>query len=162
MTEPTKKPRVRRTKAQIEADRLAAQKPKRVRRTRAQIEADNAKAAAQPPVKPKEKFDKTFHFLTDGVTAFGKVWYRGEEVRIVEGSREYGLAFNKLGDFIFNLTPMEQYVQWGEIRYAEGPWPYGGYETEGLVDEETGKPIELTESEKAALAKANKARHLEG
>lgn len=149
----TKKPRVRRTKAQIEADNAAEAK------RREELAAERA-AAIPTPRRPK--FKKTFHFLEDGQTYFGQQWYRGQEVTIVEGSKEFSLAFDREGRFILDLTPEEQIAKWGKVMYAEGPWPYKGYDTSMVQKNQDGRDIELTPAEVMALEKANKARKLEG
>lgn len=169
--------RRRRTNAEILADskkERATKKPARVRRTNAQIAADKAaedarraelaaERAAHIPTPKPVKFDETIHFLVDGVTAFGRVFYKGEEIRIVEGTREYSLAFNIYDEFIFRLTPEEQIAAWGVQRYGKGPWPYGGYEITDTVDtfvDDVKTVVELTPAEKAALENANKQRNL--
>lgn len=169
--------RRRRTNAEILADskkERTKKKPARVRRTNAQIAADEAAEAARreqlaveraahiPTPKPI-KFDETIHFLVDGVTAFGRVFYKGEEVRIVEGTREYSLAFNIYGEFIFGKTPEEQIARWGVQRYGKGSWPYGGYEIPDTVDtfvDDVKTVVELTNDEKMALESANRQRNL--
>lgn len=154
MTETVKPKRVRRTKAQIEADKAAEQ----ARRE----ELAAARAAAIPaPVAPK--FRKVFHLVNDGLTFAGKVWYRGEEIVVEEGTTEFELAFDRKGNFILGKSEVEQIETYGEVKYREGPWPYGGYDLNiyepGQIDAE-GHKIVASKSEIAALEKANKKRHL--
>lgn len=152
------------------------QKPKRVRRTNAQIEADRvaeqrrreelaAERASSIPMPMSPKFRKVYHVVCEGGLTFaGKVWYRGEEIVIEEGTQEFALAFDRKNRFIFDKSENEQIEAYGEVRYREGPWPYGGYDLNvyepGQVGEEGGKPIVATPAEIAILEKINKKRNL--
>jgi hypothetical protein len=140
----------RRTKAQIEADKLAAD------RRRQELAEE---AARHIPAPPKTVFDKTIHFLTDGTTFAGKVWLRGEEVRIREGSREFELAFDLLGNFAFGKSAEEQLAAWGEVRYGEGPWPYEQLDPETAEwTDDNGNTTPFSDEEKAQLRKSLAAR----
>lgn len=153
MTQPPKK-RVRRTKAQIEADRKAEEK------RREELAQERAARIPQPRTP---KWKKTFHFVEDGFTIFGKVWLRGEEVTIEEGTEYFEKAFTPDGKFKMGMTPNEQIERYGVVYYKEGPWdglPYdlSVYER-GQLDQDGGF-IEPTPAEIAALQQANKRRHL--
>lgn len=154
---PVKKtaPRVRRTQAQIAADKLAEAK---------RIEELAAERAAKIPAPKVEPWSRTVHFLVDGYTACGNVWYYGQELTIREGTAEFELAFDSLGNFIFDKSIEEQLAQWGEVRYAPGPWkgkPYelGVQELDIPLDNQNKtRTIVPDDKELAALKEANKNR----
>lgn len=105
------------------------------------------------------------HFLEDGGTVAGKVWYKGEELRAEEGSDMWPLVTDKNGDSIFTLDEDEQYDKYGKQIYGQGPWPGRGFDLKrtkhpgDLVDAETKQPIiDLLPHEIAQLEAANKMR----
>lgn len=100
--------RVRRTKAQIEADKLAEQ---------ARIQKLAEEKLARLPVPKPDPWKCTVRFLVEGYTACGAVREKGEILTIVEGTPEYKLSFDAYNNFIFNKTPEQQMEQWGEVRY---------------------------------------------
>lgn len=63
-----------------------------------------------------------FHVVRDGVTAFGDVWYRGQEIEIEVGTAAYKRTLDKNGDSWLDIVGDEeaQYIRWGERRFARG------------------------------------------
>ena len=59
-----------------------------------------------------------FHVLDDGFTAFGQVWYRGQEIKIGPGSPRWPEAERLLA-----MDTDAQYRQWGHEVFCRGPWP---------------------------------------
>lgn len=121
--------RKRRTNAEILADQVAkdAQR-KRIRRSKAQIEADNAAEAAKRaeiaaarvahiPQKKPIVFKKVVTLLVDNFWVYGEYHPAGKVIKIVEGSKEFGLSFDREGNFIFDKTPEEQLELWGVVKY---------------------------------------------
>lgn len=118
-----------RSNAEILAADIARRKArKRIRRTKAQIEADNAaeakrrqelaeKRAARIPTPKPITFKKIVHVLVDKYWQFGQYYNAGDKIKIVEGTREFSLAFNANGEFIFNKSPEDQLAQWGVVKY---------------------------------------------
>lgn len=152
-TTPQKSKRVRRTKAQIEADEAAEAKRRE--------ELAAARAAAIPaPITPR--FRKVFHVVNDGFTVFGKVRYRGEEFVVEEGTPEFALSYDRYGNFIFARSEEDQIEAYGEVKYREGPWPGLPYDTTHVYETgqigEDGNKIAASKTEIAALEKANKQR----
>jgi hypothetical protein len=153
----TAKPRVRRTQAQIAADKAAAE---------ARMRALADERAASLTLKEEPKFSKTVHFVEDGLTCLEKTWYRGEEVTITEGDELWDLAVDRVGNFIFGKTEAEQIAAYGVVYYREGPWPGLPYDTEHiyepgqLSDDRSIIPAQGTAAEQAALEKANRQRKL--
>lgn len=139
-------------------------------------ESADAAAAEEPavpplpsPVAPDDGGKKFIHvhFLDDGATFGGKVWYRGEELKTFEGDQWWNLVHDRNGNSILNLTEDEQWDKFGKHYYAPGPWPGKGFDPSkikydgSLVDPETKQPIlELQPHEIAALEAANKSQGL--
>lgn len=101
------------------------------------------------------------HFLEDGLTALGKVWYRGQELEFVPGSRAYKDTFNRRGHSWLELrhNDFAQVERWGKVMFRPGPWPGknyadGTFETLRLEKGE-GKIPPPSEDE---IARAEKAR----
>lgn len=89
----------------------------------------------------------TVHFLEDGLTLLGKVWYRGEELTINPGTENWAAAAS-----ILELDEFAQEERWGKRFFRPGVW-------RGKRLDEIDDP-ELTEDEKAALKKAAHERDL--
>jgi len=69
--------------------------------------------------KPEQhKQTVLIHFTADRLTAFGQVWYRGQELEIGPGHPRWPEA----ADWI-TLTPEQQVQRFGEQKFAPGPWP---------------------------------------
>ena len=94
------------------------------------------------------------HFLEDGVTALDKVFVRGEEVEIKDGSAQWEMMHNKDGTCLFALTREEQIRKYGKQLWAEGPWPFDPYDLQARLD--NGET--LTAEEQAVLQKENEKR----
>lgn len=80
-------------------------------------------AAVRSEAKPGDKI--RIHFLEDGLSALGKVWYRGEELEFIVGSRPYEDTFNRRGEtwLDLRLDEFKQVDRFGKIMFREGPWP---------------------------------------
>lgn len=63
-----------------------------------------------------------FHVVRDGVTAFGDVWYRGQEIEIEVGTAAYRRTLDKNGKSWLDIVNDEeaQYIRWGERRFGPG------------------------------------------
>ncbi len=74
------------------------------------------------------------HFVNDGLSVLGKIWCRGEEIRIVKGSTTYQETVDRLGNSWLDLrdNPQGQETRWGQEKFRAGPWP-------GLSLEEAAK-----------------------
>lgn len=71
---------------------------------------------------PSGNDEYVFHILTDGHTAFGRVWFRGQEIRIGPGHPRWDEAREML-----SLDTAAQYRRWGREVFRPGPWPGAGY-----------------------------------
>lgn len=58
------------------------------------------------------------HFVADGLTAFGQVWYRGQELAIGPDHPRWAEALGWI-----TLGRFEQIERWGEQKFDFGPWP---------------------------------------
>lgn len=79
---------------------------------------------------------RLLHFLVDGFTAFGAVWYRGQEIEIDE--KTYNDTVNREGKSWIDLTAKEQMKKFGAQMFAEGPWPFDEF------DDETARKAEAS------------------
>lgn len=65
------------------------------------------------------------HFLEDGFTAQGRVWFRGQEVRFLKNGQAWLDTFDRTGDsWLENCIDDEgeQYARWGRVMFRRGPW----------------------------------------
>jgi hypothetical protein len=133
--EDLKRERVERAAVQKAAtSKRKASGQKRVRRTKAQIEADTRaelvarellaqEKAAQIPAPKVPKFKRTIYFVADGITALGEVWESGDVVTVVEGGQYYDSAFRDDGSFVLDLSPEQQLARWGHVKYYQEQLP---------------------------------------
>lgn len=134
--------------AQIRAE-MAAE----IQAQQAQEARDRAAAAEARPIKgtdvdgdPSVPGSITVHFVDDGLTLLGKVWYRGENLTITPGTQNWAEAHE-----ILKMDEYEQEEKWdGRRFFRAGPWR-GKALTE--INEEL-----LTDAERAQLAKAEQIR----
>src|SRR3954466_9124810 len=54
--------------------------------------------------EPGSQDNIVIHFLEDGLTALGKVWYRGQELEFEPGSRAYQDTFDRYGNSWLKLA----------------------------------------------------------
>lgn len=73
------------------------------------------------------------HFLDDGFTAFGTMWYRGQELEIsvpgphYEASKDiYGVSW--IDELLGPAGEMKQARRFGKVLFREGPWPGDSFE----------------------------------
>lgn len=111
------------------------------------VAADTNMLAAPviPVVPPGTPNTRIIHFMEDGFTALGKIWYRGEEFVVVEGSPTWAETTNKYGVSWVDMSEDEQYEKYGRRYFRDGPWRGKGYEAaefEGEYDPEELKKLE--------------------
>jgi hypothetical protein len=93
----------------------------RIERERLHAEAVSAAARfEQAPVdyRPVEGEAVLIHFTADGLTAFGQVWYRGQELQIGPGHPRWEEARGWI-----TLDRWQQIERWGMQKFDFGPWP---------------------------------------
>lgn len=69
------------------------------------------------------------HFLEDGFTALGQVWYRGQELEFDPASQSYRDTFDRRGRSWLDMRNDEfgQVERYGHIVFRNGPWPGKSY-----------------------------------
>ena len=83
---------------------------------------------------PEDRFDETepdevdqtilLHFIEDGFSAFATVWYRGQELEVVKGSRSYEATLDRNVESWLDLVDndYEQAKRFGKVMFRKGPW----------------------------------------
>lgn len=85
--------------------------------------AQAARFEAQPPQLQQDTGKGVLiHFIEDGLTAFGQVWYRGQELQIGPEHPRWAEALSWI-----TLNRMEQVDRWGKQFFDFGPWPGRSY-----------------------------------
>lgn len=64
----------------------------------------------------------TVHFIEDGFTALGCVWYRGMELTLRRGSLGYLATIDRNGTSSLDMSEGEQQRRHGKVFYRPGPW----------------------------------------
>jgi hypothetical protein len=93
----------------------------RAERERKHAEAVAAAArfeSAPQQFVPVEGEAVLIHFVADGLTAFGQVWYRGQELAIGPDHPRWPEALGWI-----TLDRYGQADRWGEQKFDFGPWP---------------------------------------
>jgi ribosomal protein S27AE len=101
------------------------------------------------------------HFLNDGFSVFGTVWYRGQEAEVWEGHPRWG-EMQRLA----SETVADQYRYYGRQMHALGPWPGERSYTAGAgrfeqLKAESGDGVVSQPSEEE-LARADEAERRRG
>lgn len=98
------------------------------------------------------------HFLRDGLTAFGKVWYQGEELTIQRGTGWWDATKNRDGDSWVETTEEQQVEKWGEPRFRLGHWAGRGFDLDDdALDEADRELLRKVEAERVAKVKKDQA-----
>jgi len=107
----------------------------RAERERKHMEAVAAAARFEhTPVtyEPPSDGGVLIHFIEDGLTAFGQVWYRGQELQIGPSSSRWAEAQQWV-----TLNRNQQLERWGKHFFEPGPWPgRRGYSHEDVAYEQ--------------------------
>jgi hypothetical protein len=83
--------------------------------------APKAEKAAPAPKEPEVK-TKLIHFVRDGFTAFGTIWYTGQELEIQIPSHDYTVTLDANGKSWLDESEQDQYDIRGDVYWREGPW----------------------------------------
>lgn len=102
---------------------------------------------------PTEDGALTIHFVDDGFTVLGKVWYRGEELTLVPGTPQWDLAPRYRGKMFADLDEFDQEEIWGRRFFRAGPW------RGRRITEVEDSDVPLSDAERATLAKAEQIRN---
>jgi hypothetical protein len=139
---------------------------------RAAREAQHTRAVAaaaafegqQPEYQHTEGEAVLIHFVEDGLTAFGQVWYRGQELEIGPDHPRWPEAVGWI-----TLNRYQQVDRWGRQFFDFGPWPGRRSYTEGQGSFEqlrgtdhAGNPITIQGPGEEALRAADQAEQRRG
>jgi hypothetical protein len=140
----------------------------RTERDRQHAEALRAAAAfeqQQPDFVPPEGETVLIHFIEDGLTFAGQVWYRGQEIEIGPSHPRWEQARTWI-----LLDRYAQVERWGKQYFAPGPWPgrrsyldgAGGYEQLSAGKDAEGNPIRFAGPGEQALRQADEMERRRG
>lgn len=123
------------------------------RRRAAQGEVEGIKHREDLHVDPETAENEvvTIHFLEDGFTAFGQVFYRGQELSIEKGSPQYKETLDKKGNSWLDLDVDEQFKRYEKQMFAPGPWR--GRTLEDAIKEMEALATETDPEERARIEK---------
>lgn len=62
------------------------------------------------------------HFVEDGFTAQGRIWYRGQELEFALGGEAYEQTKNRYGVSWLDMTEDEQLDRYNTVYFRRGPW----------------------------------------
>jgi hypothetical protein len=140
------------------------QEIKRLRDLLAQEKGKKDTELEYEPEAPADGETVRIHFLEDGMTAQGRIWYRGEELEFVVGSPAYQQTFDRFGWSWLSLRDNDfgQVDRWGSVKFRSGPWPGktyadGKFESLKNLSGDTSV-LPPTEEELAAAEKARQRR----
>lgn len=104
-----------------------------------------------PVVGPDAKNVTTINFVDDGLAAFGKMWYRGEELSVDRDSVSFQATQDTSGESWLDLDEDAQIARWGKRMFRPGKWSGAGFDLTAVdVD---GQPY--TEEDQKILAELN-------
>lgn len=63
------------------------------------------------------------HFVRDGFTHAGRIWYRGQELAFDPGTQPYEDTKDRYGFSWLDLDEMGQAASYGHVFWRKGPWP---------------------------------------
>lgn len=135
--------------AALEAQLAAAIKALEVAATVATPTLENSGFAPVEPLPTEPGAEIVFHVIEDGFTFGGRVFYRGEEIRVIVGSKAYNETFDRDGNTSLDLLIDEaaQYRRYrGRVMVSRGPWK-GMSKEEGIraalaANEATKNPLD--------------------
>lgn len=83
---------------------------------------------ATPVLTEGRSTTKVIHFVEDGLTALGKVWYRGQELRVEQGTKEWEQVHSQDGTSWMDHDKWQQQERYGRQMFDEGPWRGNDYD----------------------------------
>lgn len=120
---------------------------KELRELREMVQALQAQQAAStavnteadvPGAEYKDGDKVLVHFVEDGWTAQGQVWYKGQELEFVVGEKAWKDTLDREGNSWILLTEEEQIDRGDKVFFRPGPWKGKGYKD--AVWEKDGPP----------------------
>jgi len=101
------------------AELTAEERAERERQHAAAISAAAAFERAPEQIVPTQGEAVLIHFTEDGLTAFGRVWYRGQELAIGPDHPRWPEAVGWI-----MMDKAAQFGRWGRQYFEHGPWPF--------------------------------------
>jgi hypothetical protein len=146
------------------AELTPAEKAERDRQHAEAIAASAQFEQAQPSYLPVEGAAVLIHFVADGLTAFGQVWYRGQELEIGPEHPRWEEARGWI-----TMDRWQQIERWGMQKFDFGPWPgrrsyadaAGSFEQLAVTDPQGNKALFAGPSEEQ-LRQADDAERRRG
>lgn len=138
-----------------------AEQAERDRQHQAALAAAAKFEQAPERILPASGQTMVIHMVDDGLTAFGRVWYRGQEIEIGPDHPRWPEAVNWI-----MLSRFEQLERWGKHYFDFGPWPgrRSYVEEAGSFEQLTviGGDGKLPGPDEAALRQADEAERRRG
>jgi hypothetical protein len=140
-----------------DAELSDAERAERERQHAAAVAAAARFERAEPTYVPTEGEAVLIHFVADGFTAFGQVWFRGQEMEIGPDHPRWAEARRWI-----TLSRFEQVERYGEQKFDFGPWPGRPYADaagsfERLMTGPRDAPVPVPVPSAADLAQAQEA-----
>lgn len=76
------------------------------------------------------------HVVEDGLTAGGRVWYRGQELQFSRNSEQFRATQDRMGVSWLDYDDREQMRRWGRVMFRPGAWPGRAYADAKAADAE--------------------------
>lgn len=151
----------------VPAEPVLTAEQREIKNLRDQLAKMSGKKDVLPTVdelsRPGDDGNILIHFLEDGFSALGKVWYRGQELEFEVGSQAYKDTFNRNGVswLDFRHDEFGQVDRFGKIMFRSGPWPGKTYAA-GTYEplKEIGGSGSVKQPSAAEIEAAEKARKL--
>ena len=121
--------------------------------------------AQQPAYVPPEGETILIHFVEDGLTFAGQVWYRGQEIEIGPSHPRWEQARSWI-----LLDRYAQIERYGKQYFERGPWPgrasyldgLGGFEQLSAGKDADGNPVRFAGPGEEALRQADEMERRRG
>ncbi len=97
------------------------------------------------------------HFVEDGLTALGRVWFRGQEIEFERDGRAYQDTCDRFGRSWLALDESAQIDRFGKVMFRKGPWPGKTYQAAAAEQFSGARPSE-DELQAADQAEARRRR----
>jgi hypothetical protein len=102
---------------------LAEERPDRDKETRDETTAEAEATSASAGVCGEATDRVTVHFVDDGFTGLGRIWFRGMELRLDRGSPGWERTCDPEGKSWLELTDALQEQRYGRVMFRPGRWP---------------------------------------
>lgn len=150
------------TRPKPAAELTPEERAERERQHAAAVAAARRFEQAQPEFVPTDGEAVLIHFIADGFTAFGEVWFRGQELEIGPEHPRWAEARQWI-----TLSRFEQIDRYGEHKFDQGPWPGRPYADaagsfEQLMTGPKDNPVPVPVPGQEELARAQDAERRRG